>query len=225
MAIQSQKPTKERVLVPQGTHVGRVWKIMNLGTRFQEYKGVRKEYPDTLINISWELPNEMHEFTFRKEDGSEEKVTKPMSISREFTLSMGSKSNLRPIVEGIIGTALSDDEAYGFDVETLLGMASLVTVTHRMNHEGKVYANLISTAPLLKGMEEPAAVNEPKILDVRKMTKEEIDALPEWLGDKMRESDEYKVRFEAPRSENPQRVALDPEHEAIRDLDPESIPF
>lgn len=229
MAIQSQKPAKERVLVPQGTHVGRVWKIMNLGTRYQEFQGKRKDYPDTLINISWELPNEIHEFTYRKEDGTEEKVTRPLSISREFTLSMGAKSNLRPIVEGILGVHLTDEEAYGFDVEQLLGMASLVTVSHRSNHEGKVYANLISTAPMLKGMAEPAPFNEPKILDVRKMTKEEIDALPEWLGDKMRESDEYKVRFEAPRSANPVADENYPEFTGEpnfeEELDPKDIPF
>jgi hypothetical protein len=196
MPTKATAPTKTFTLTPAGTHVARVFKFMNLGTRYQEYKGEMKDYPDTLINISFELPNELNTFTVKNEDGTEEKVEKPFAISREFTLSMGPKSNLRPIVEGIIGTPLTDEEAYAFDLESLVGMTCLVTIAHKKSKDGdRTFANLVSTAPLMKGMVAPEAFNKPVIQNVNDMTVEEIEALPEWLANKMKVSDEYKRKI------------------------------
>jgi hypothetical protein len=43
---------------------------------------------------------------------------------------MQAKSKLRPFVEGMIGTALFDKEADGFDFESLLGQEGLLNVVH-----------------------------------------------------------------------------------------------
>jgi len=189
----SQK--KDYPVVSSGTHVATVYKFMNLGTRFQEYQGVLKEYPDTLITLTFETDEE-HEFTYKNEDGTEDKVMKPLVISKEFTLSMGVKSNLRPFVEGIIGTKLTDEEAGAFDLEDLLGRACLITVVHKTSAKGSVYANITGASPLMKNMQAPVLVNQTVIFDVNTATKEEIDALPKFLQDKVIISDEYKKRFE-----------------------------
>lgn len=195
MATHAQKPETTYVLPPAGTHVARIYKFMNLGTRYQEYKGVQKEYADTLINISFELPNELHSFKVKNAQGVEEEVEKPFAISREFTLSMGGKSNLRPFVEGIIGVQLTDDEAYGFDLETLVGHACLITITHKKSTDGeRTFANIVSTAPLMKGMTVPEPVNSPVVQNVNDMPLAEIEALPKFLADKIKLSDEYKRR-------------------------------
>lgn len=186
---------KEYPLIPEGTHVGIIYKFMNMGTRYQEYKGALKDYPDTLISFTIEIPDAQHEFTFKKEDGTEEKVMKPLVITKEMTLSMGSKSKLRPFVEGVIGTRLSDDEAAAFDVETLVGKACLVSIVHRTSKEGRVYANINATSPLIKGMEVPQQYNKNDIFDVNLVSEEQIDALPEWIKEKVIVSDEYKKRF------------------------------
>ena len=223
----------ERVLVPSGTHQARVYKFMNLGTRFQEYKGQLKEYPDTLINISWELPNETHKFTVRNEDGGEDvEVEKPLVISREFTLSMGKKSNLRPIIEGIIGTVLTDEEAYTFDLESILGMTCLVTVSHKEASNGNTYANLVATAPLVKGMVTPDAVNEQVIFDVNTASLDEIDALPDWLRSKVIESDEWKERFDPTVKEKRTEIeeelkkrGVNTDNSSDEEIGPDDIPF
>jgi hypothetical protein len=198
MATKANRPESgERVLVPAGTYPARVFKFMNLGARVQEYQGKPKDYPDTLINISWELPTELHQFTKKHPDGTETTEEKPLVISREFTLSMGIKSNLRPIVEGIVGATLTDEEAYNFDLEELIGMTSLVTISHKESKaNGKIYANVVSTAPLIRGMSVSPAVNTPIIFNVSTATEEEIEALPQFLKDKVYESDEYKDRFD-----------------------------
>ena len=234
MPTVAPKKEVERVLAPAGTFPARVFKFMNLGTRFQEYKGQLKDYPDTLINISWELPTELNKFTVKKEDGSEEEVEKPFAVSREFTLSMGKKSNLRPFVEGIIGTQLTDDEAYNFDLEELLGKACLITIAHRKSEKnGNTYANVISATPLIKGMEMPEAVNEQRIFNVNDSSLEDIEALPEWLRDKVKESDEYKERFDPATAERRANIEEELKKRGVsnedkypeEEINPEDIPF
>lgn len=223
--------TKTFTLTPAGTHVARVYGFLNLGTRLQEYQGQPKDYPDTLVRFTLELPLELNEFEYEDKDtGEKVKVSKPFVISREFTLSMGKKSNLRPFVEGIIGTSLTDAEAGAFDIETLVGMTCQATITHAKSKDGQnTYANLTSVAPLMKGINVPEPINEPKIQDVKTMTMEEINELPQFLQDKITISDEFKARFDE--EEIARKKAIQDEIDARRGVsdiqaeDPQATPF
>lgn len=192
--VGSSRPKPQ---APAGTHVARIYKFMNMGKRVQEYMGALKAYPDTLVSFTLELPNELHEFEYdNKETGEKEAVKKPFVISREFVLSMGPKSNLRPFVEGVIGVSLTDAEAGSFDIETLVGQPCLATIVHKEGKNGNVYANLKSVSPLVKGMECPAQINLSSFFDVKTASLEEINALPPFIQDKIKVSDEYKARFD-----------------------------
>lgn len=223
-------------LAPEGTHVARVYKFMNLGTRFQEYQGKQKPYPDTLVTFTLELPNEMNEFEYEdKETGEKKTVVKPFVISREFTLSMGKKSNLRPFVEGIIGTTLTDEEAGAFDIEELVGMTCQATIVHQQSKSDpdRKYANLTSVAPLMKGIEVPEPINDQVIQDVNTMTEEEIEKQPEFIQNKIKVSDEWKARFdpeEIARKQNIQdeinkRTGGGASPSDDTEINPEDIPF
>lgn len=214
MPITAPKPENNYTLCPKGTHVARIFKIVNLGTHDYEYKGESKTAQ--FVRIYWELPNKLDKFSYKdKETGEEKEVEKPFAVSREFTLSMGPKSNLRPIVEGVIGTSLTDDEAYAYDLEDLLGRASLITVVHKKSADGsREFAVVSSTAELMEGQTCPDAVNSPIIIDANTITEEACGELPEWLRDKITESHEWKKRF-TPKS------AV----EAAQEITPEDSPF
>jgi hypothetical protein len=107
---------------------------------------------------------------------------------------MGKKSNLRPFVEGIIGTSLSDDEAYAFELEDLMGRACLLNVVHEEKN-GNTYANIHNASPLPKSLKAPEMVNEAKVIDVDSASAAEIDALPTFIKDKIVSSEEYQLRF------------------------------
>lgn len=204
------KPRGERPLAPAGTHVATLYKIQNLGKRIQTFQGKLKEYPDTLVHFTFELPNELHPFTKTQEDGTEKEEMLPLVVSREFVFSMGAKSNLRPFVEGIIGTRLSDEEAYAFDLEDLMGMSCLLTLVHKKSADGtRTFVDIAGASPLMKGMEKPIQVNPSKIFDVAVASLDEINALPNWIREKVIISDEYKARFGKDNEE----------------LDADSIPF
>jgi hypothetical protein len=218
--MKAKKPERTYELVPAGNHVARLYQIVHIGTNSFEYKGEMKK--SDKVRLTFELCNERKAF----KEGEE---PKPFSISREFGLTMGKKSNLRPFVEGFIGTSLDDEEAYGFDLDDLIGMACLLNVVHAEVGD-KVYSNIRGASPLPKGMDAPELFNESKIIDVDTAPFEEIEALPEFIRDKMKSSEEYQARVNPPESEslakknrpNVIKKELEYPHE---DIDTDSVPF
>jgi hypothetical protein len=142
------------------------------------------------IRLTFELCNETKEF---KEGEGE----KPFSVFREFTYSWGAKGNLRPFVEGFIGTKLHDDEAYNFNLEDLLGDVCLLNVVHT-EKDGNTYANIQGASPLPKGMTAPELFNPKRSLDINTTPYSEIDALPEFIQNKIKSSEEYAARLRVP---------------------------
>jgi hypothetical protein len=80
---------------------------------------------------------------------------KPIQVQQWFTLSMNEKSNLRKFLSAWRGKQFELGEAGKFDLLTLVGKNALLTLVHsKPNAQGKVYGNIQSVSPLMKGMEE-----------------------------------------------------------------------
>ena len=176
----------EYAIVPAGNHVARVYSIIHIGTSVKD-----TQYGPRTINavrVTWELPNETKEF----KDGEGER---PFSISEEYNLVYGEKSKLRSIVEGMKADIMSDD---GFmDIEKLMGTVCLLNIQHKTTVKGTTYANVVSAAPLPKGMNVPDPVNDPFILNYTdKWSQDDFDKLPDFLKGKMYDTDEYKKKFD-----------------------------
>lgn len=172
---------QERQLEPAGTFMARVVGIVYLGTQDKEWKGERKETPE--IRITFELPTETHVL-------KEGELAKPFTISNIWTHAMGNKSNLRPITEAIIGTSFTDDEAYGFDHDSLIGLPCQLTVSH-VDKNGKTYANITSVSAVLKGVTVPPQVNASKLLSFDKWDENVFRSLPIFVREKIESSPEY----------------------------------
>lgn len=185
MAYFPPKPQSNKILTPAGTHLARCIGLVQIGlvkNDFQEGELTEKLW------LTLELPEETHVF----KEGDE---AKPFTISKEYTASMGMKSNLRPIVEGIIGTHLSDEEAYAFDYEELVGRPCLLTVEQGETKSGTMSSWIKSTNALMKGMNVPNAVNPLTLLTYDNWDQATFDKLPAFLKDKMKESKQYKDKF------------------------------
>lgn len=170
---------------PKGNHTARLYQIIHLGHVSYEWQGQTKTQDK--VRLNFELCNEKKVFN----EGEE---PRPYSISREFGFNMSPKGKLRPFIEGMLGVALHDDEAYSFDLEGLLGEACLLNVIHE-ERNGNTYANIQSASQLPKGMKAPPLFNDAKLIDVNTATNDEIDALPKFIGEKMRSSQEWQDRF------------------------------
>ena len=178
--------SQERILAPEGTHKARLVGLVQLGTVPVEWAGETKWLEK--VRLTFELPEELHKF---KEDEPE----KPVVISQEYTLSMGEKSNLRPVVEGIINITLQDKEADSFDVETLLGLPCLLSIKHKKSGKGNTFAVIETATPLMKKMVVPEAINPIKKLTYENWSQEEFDKLPTFIQDKMKSSRQYVKKF------------------------------
>ena len=174
-------PVQTRTLAPAGTFPARVYSIIYMGTIKGEYKGTPTE--SYKVRISWELPTKTRVF-------KEGEPAKPFSVSKELTLSMGSKSSLRPLVEGMLGVSFTDDDAKSFDVDELLGKECLISIAHKESPNGK-YVAINSTAQMPEGMTCPPAVNKPKILSYDRFDKEYFVTLPKFIQEKMEKTPEF----------------------------------
>lgn len=215
MSLRPSQPESKRELAPAGTHRAVLFRVINLGTLKTEWEG--KERDSHKIRLIWELTDET--ITYTKDD---KEVTAPFSVGRKFTFSMGDNSHLYPIVQGMTG-GLTEDERWNFDIESLLGSPCLVTVVHDESN-GNKFAKIASATKLPKAMEVPTQVNPSEVLDVRKLSQEEIEALPDFLSADMEASNEYHVRFNAPRSETPEPAKPQVVEDA-QAIEPEDIPF
>jgi len=186
MSLKAPRSQSSYTLAPKGAHVARLYQLINIGTNEEEYMGEIKDL--NKVRLTFELPLETKVF----KEGSE---PKPVVISQDYTLSMGKKANLRRIVEGMIGTSLNDEEAYGFDVESLMGTACLLTIIHKTSKTGKERAEIASVSPLMKGQVAPPQVNPTKVLTYSNWDQEFFESLPEFLQEKMMTSQEYQAKF------------------------------
>jgi hypothetical protein len=179
------KGGKEFEIAPQGNHVARVYQIIHVGTIPSEWQGQVRDRD--VVRIGFELPLELRKF-------GEDETEKPMVISSgNLTNTMGEKSKLRPLVEGIIGTRLDKEEAEFFELTDILGMACMINIVHDQKGE-KTYARIASAAPVPKGVKVPDAINEAWVLDFNDNWSDmQYRALPDFLKDMIATSKEYKA--------------------------------
>jgi hypothetical protein len=83
-----------------------------------------------------------------------DKDGKPLQVQQWFTLSMNDKANLKKFLESWRGKKFEMGEAGQFDLYKLVGAGALLTLVHgKPNQQNRVYANIQSISPMMKGME------------------------------------------------------------------------
>lgn len=174
---------QEREIVPAGNTVARLYSLIHIGKIEEEYMGEPKI--NDKVMLRFELPEEMRDFNGEQ---------KPLAISREFTLSFGEKSNLRKLVQGMLGQVLEDvEEDYG--LIPLLGKTCLLNVIHKTSRKNSEYAFIESAAPLPKSMKAPEQINPSFVFDFEENWNEEaLEKMPDFLKDKIKSSQQYKAK-------------------------------
>lgn len=186
MGITATNQTQERELTPAGNHVARCYSMIHIGTVEEEYMGDVKMM--NKARITWELPTELR--VFKEENGEQ-----PMVISKEYTLSLGDKANLRKDLDSWRGKALTDEEASKFDITRLIGVPCMLNVIHKASKMGKMYATISAISPMPKGLSCPKQINETFIFDYEEnYSDEKIASFPDFIKDKIKSSVEYRKR-------------------------------
>lgn len=111
-------------------------------------------------------------------------------ISREYTLSLNSKSNLRKHLEAWRGRAFTAEELGGFDLKNILGKPCMLQVNHT---EDKKYANIVSVMSALRSAELFIPSESLIYFDLSdKACIPLLSQLPEWIQNKIRSSDTWR---------------------------------
>jgi hypothetical protein len=157
-----------------------------------------------LVRFTWELPTELRCF-------SQDKGEQPCAISKEMTLSLNEKSNLRQLLNSWRGKALTEDEAKAFDLAKLIGAPCMVNLIHQPSKTNpeKVYERIAAVMPMMKGMTCPPQVNPSMEFSVLEFDRPKFESLPNFLQEMITGSTEYKQMLTRPVSQ-PTQVAQTP---------------
>jgi hypothetical protein len=195
MPLIPPAPSKtQRELVPEGNHPARIYELIEIGTVEGSWMGQPKMNHN--VRVSFEFPTK--KFVFNEEKGAQ-----PFVLSREMSLSLGEKANLRKIVEAVEGRKLTDAEAVNYDVLTIVGKPLLVTVSHtEPNQEGIQYANATTFSAVIEGLTVAPLYNPIRVLTYGEWNSETFNSLPDFLKEKMVKTPEYQQmtekKFEVP---------------------------
>ncbi len=180
--------------VPAGQYLAVCVGVYDLG---EQYSEKYKNYSPKLM-ITFDIPSVTIEV-----DGKQE----PRQLSREFTISGKSNSNLRAFISSWNGVQYSD-EAFGeFDPLTQIGKSAMINVL--LNETGE-YANIDTIMPLFPGLPAPTTKTPMKTWDMENWNDAVFAELPAWIQDKIKKSSQYQkdhapdtpVEIKAPSAES-----------------------
>lgn len=189
--------------VPAGTHVARCFGVVSLGTQQSA------NFPASFkVMLNFELPDELIEI--------EGKPT-PMTISKEYTLSLSEKANLRRDLEGWRGRQFTPEELKGFDVAKVCGSPCILTVVHKTSGKGTVYAAITSIGKLGKGMTCAVQHHAQTLYEIEQGRNATFNALPEWVRKKIEACEEWV---------HPPQAQVAPEEDVTNTEEPDDeVPF
>jgi hypothetical protein len=183
--VTSSNQKKE--IVPAGTHFARCYSMIHIGVVEWEFQGEKKF--NNKVRLTWELPYEMRDF------GGEQK---PLVISKEYTLSMHEKSNLRKDLEMWRGKVFTNKELGSFDVTDLLGKTCNLSVIHKVAKNGNEFAQVGGVSAIQKGVEVLEQFNPTFIFNYGDhFDLDWLDSQPEWIQEQIKSSEDYIYKINA----------------------------
>lgn len=145
----------------------------------EQYSEMFKSYSNKGMYV-WELPGETIEV---------EGEMKPRQLSKEFTISASSKSNLRKFIESWNGKSYSDDEFLDFDLFDQIGKPCQLNV---VLNESKEYANVDNLMPIPRGFPAPTTDTKQIRWNMDEWNEDVFKELPEWIQEKIKKSTQFQ---------------------------------
>lgn len=97
--IATSEGGSQREPMPAGNYPARCISMIHIGTVPEEYQGEKKMQDK--VRITWEFPTEQK--VFKEENGEQ-----PYNLSKEFTLSLNEKANLRKVLRNWRGVDFTE---------------------------------------------------------------------------------------------------------------------
>lgn len=165
-------------LVAVGTYLGVCIGVIGLGEQEGKWNG-KTRYSEK-VRLVFELPGKTIEI-----DGEE----KPRQLSTDFSFTLKKNGKLVQFVSSWMGKTFSDKEFADFELNDLIGVAGMLSVTH--SEDGQ-YANISAVIALPEGVPAPKAKSDYLKFDANEWNDQEFEKLPEYLQEKLKKSTQYK---------------------------------
>lgn len=176
--------------VAPGMHLARCYRIVDLGTQKSDYQGKISHLQKVMIQF------EVH--------GEDEKgnplVTakgEPMSISKNFTLSLAEKATLRKDLVTWRGQEFTPDQLRGFELKNVLGHWCMITAAKSTGNNGKEYTNIVSINPVPSAIKRaglPEGFNKLAMFVIDEPDMELFETFGNGLKEKIQGSPEWRAR-------------------------------
>lgn len=139
--------------------------------------------------VEWEIPDERIDLEV---DGKT--VNVPRKQRQKYTLSLSDKATLRKHLDAWRGRPFTPEELEGFDVLKLIGANCLLNLIHKQAEDGsgKIYANIASISPLMKGTPKRAPESKTVFFSFDDGVLPGDD-VPGWIRKIMEGSPEYRA--------------------------------
>jgi hypothetical protein len=175
--------------VPPGMYLARCYRIVDLGTQKSEYLGQIKNLPKVMLQF------EVH----GEDDAGKPLVTakgEPMSISKNFTLSLAEKATLRKDLQTWRGKEFTADELRGFQIDNVLGAWAMIAITKAVGNNGKEYTNIANINSVPKAMKGnlPEGHNKCAAFYIESPDMDMFETFSDNLRAKIEQSPEWQAR-------------------------------
>ena len=175
--------------VPPGMYLARCYRIVDLGTQKSEYLGQIKNLPKVMLQF------EVH----GEDDAGKPLVTakgEPMSISKNFTLSLAEKATLRKDLQTWRGREFTADELRGFQIDNVLGAWAMIAITKAVGNNGKDYTNIanINSVPKAMKADLPEGHNKCAAFYIESPDMDMFETFSDNLRAKIEQSPEWQSR-------------------------------
>lgn len=161
------------------------------------------------------------------------------TVSKSYTKSLNSKSNLRKDLRAWRGREFTEEELKKFDMLNILGAPCQIQIVNATNN-GKTYSNIAAIMNLPKGMPKPVPTLERVYWDFEEhaIGDEEWEKIPSWLQTVIQGNETYQYITEGTLGHLSEKRAeeietykafqcwreLHPEFQVVEDVDDE-VPF
>lgn len=175
----------EKEPVAAGVHHAVCYQIIDIGTQVNEMYNTSSRK----ILVGWELPQLRNKY-----ENNGEQIDMPKIISKEYTLSLGEKANLRKDLETWRNKQFTEQELTGFDLDDILGANATLQIMHKISRKNNTYAQIVSITPWTGTKLSP----EYNIINVDLSKNEPLPDLPEFIMKKIMASEEFEMRQHEP---------------------------
>ena len=115
----------------------------------------------------------------------------PRVISKEYTMSLGEKSNLKKDLQAWRGKQFTQEELDGFDLAQIVNKGCQLQILNTENN-GKTYTNIVSIMSLPKGTELTPA-DKTIVFDIDdKETWNRYAEIPKWMQERIKQCENLK---------------------------------